>query len=61
MLSRTISEQPDALSVAWEAAVKVQVDDFLVRSDTRDGVGAAATMEPSAARPRSSTERMMNE
>lgn len=27
MLSRTISEQPEALSVAWEAAVKVQVED----------------------------------
>lgn len=61
MLSRTISEQPEALSVAWEAAVKVQVEDLLVRSDTRDGAGAAAPREHSAARPKSLTERMMNE
>jgi hypothetical protein len=61
MLSRTISEQPEALSVACEAAVKVQVEDLWVKSDTREGAGAAATREPSAARPRSSTERIMNE
>lgn len=44
MLFRTMVEQEDLLALALAAEVKVQVeDDFLVRSETREGVGAADT------------------
>jgi hypothetical protein len=56
-----MEEQLDALELALAASVKVQEEDLSVRSDTRDGEGAAATREPSAARPRSWKECMMSE
>lgn len=40
----TMVLQEDLLALALAAEVNVQVaDDFLVRSETRDGVGAAET------------------
>ena len=60
MSFNTMLEHDEALSEAAEASVKVQLS-RLTNSEAREGAGAAETIEPSTARPRSWKECMIKD